>query len=108
MRSPASSQPRMATTLTMVLAAFGLIFIAMGADDAVKDRHPAADSSRAKPAAPAAKATASPRAPNPIYGEPMAPGMVTLLQGEIARRFAAGAWTAVSPASRAMPASGSI
>ena len=74
MRSRGSSQPSVAATLTMVLAVFGVIFTALGADDAAK-------SNRATKAA--AKASASPPASNPIYGEPLAPGMMKLLQNEV-------------------------
>ena len=46
-----------------------------------------------------------PAVPNPIYGEPLAPGMMQLLaERDRRRRCERGAWTAISPASRAMPA----
>ena len=67
----------MATTLTMVLAVFGVIFTAMGADDAVKYRHP-----RLTPATnqrPPLRRQRLPLPPNPIYGEPLAPGMMQIV-----------------------------
>ena len=70
-----------------------------------KDQSSAGESKAAKdpavkPASHVAKAPLPVAGPDPVYGNPLAPGMMQLLENDIRNSLRRGAITAISPASR--------